>query len=86
MIFHSSGCNKDIPRLQEIYWWNGMKKYIADFVVTCLDCQQLKVEHQSLGGLTKNTDNPTWKWEDINMEFVVGCHAQQETVTRYGSL
>ena len=38
----------------------------------CPNCQQLKVEHQNPGGLTQVMDVPTWKWEDINMDFVVG--------------
>ena len=38
----------------------------------CPNCQQVKVEHQNPGGLTQVMDVPTWKWEDINMDFVVG--------------
>ncbi|WMV46470.1 hypothetical protein MTR67_039855 [Solanum verrucosum] len=26
--------------LREVYWWNGMKKDIAEFVAKCLNCQQ----------------------------------------------
>ncbi|WMV29753.1 hypothetical protein MTR67_023138 [Solanum verrucosum] len=58
--------------LHEIYWWNGMKKDITDFVDRCSNCQQVKVEHQGPGGLTQDIDTPTWKWEEINMDFVVG--------------
>ena len=32
------------------YWWKGMKKGVADFVVKCLTCQQIKVEHQRSAG------------------------------------
>ena len=49
-----------------------MKRYIADFVAKCLDIQQVKVEHQTLGGFTQNIDIPTWKGEDINIDSVVG--------------
>ena len=28
------------------YWWQGMKRDIAQFVCKCLTCQQVKVEHQ----------------------------------------
>ena len=34
--------------LQEVYWWNGMKRDIADFVSKCPNCKQFKVEHQKL--------------------------------------
>ena len=29
------------------YWWNNMKREIAQFVSRCLVCQQVKVEHQN---------------------------------------
>ena len=32
--------------LQKVYWWNDMKRDIADFVSKCPNCQQVKVEHQ----------------------------------------
>jgi len=32
--------------LREVYWWNEMKKNIAEFVAKCLNCQQVKVEQQ----------------------------------------
>ncbi|WMV46414.1 hypothetical protein MTR67_039799 [Solanum verrucosum] len=38
----------------------------------CSNCQQVKAEHQGPGGLTQDIDIPTWEWEDVNMDFVVG--------------
>ncbi|XP_070031854.1 uncharacterized protein [Nicotiana tomentosiformis] len=32
--------------IREIYWWDGMKKDIAEFVPRCPNCQQVKIEHQ----------------------------------------
>ena len=58
--------------LRDIYWVNEMKRDIAKFVSRCQNCQQVKVEHQGVGGLTQDIDIPTWKWEDVNMEFLVG--------------
>ncbi|XP_075088417.1 uncharacterized protein LOC142170412 [Nicotiana tabacum] len=58
--------------LREIYWWNWMKENILDFVARCLNCQQVKAEHQRPGGLAQNIEIPLWKWEMINMDFVVG--------------
>ena len=49
-----------------------MKKDIAKFVSGCHSCQQVKAEHQRPGGLTQDIEIPTWKWEEINMDFVVG--------------
>ena len=58
--------------LQEVYWWNGMKRDIADFVSKCLNCQQVKVEHQKAWVITQPNDIPTRKWEVINMDFITG--------------
>ena len=43
-----SDSTKMYNNLIEIYWWNGMKKGFAEFVVKCLNCHQVKVEHQNL--------------------------------------
>ncbi|KAH0641167.1 hypothetical protein KY285_037753 [Solanum tuberosum] len=56
--------------LRELYWWNGMKKGIAEFVAKCPNCQQVKVEHQQPGGLAQNIKLSEWKWEMINMDFI----------------
>ena len=45
---------------------------VADFVAKGRNCQQVKAEHQRLGGLTQNLYIPTWKWEDIKMGFLLG--------------
>ncbi|WMV23979.1 hypothetical protein MTR67_017364 [Solanum verrucosum] len=58
--------------LKEVYWWNSMTKSIAEFVVKCLNCQQVKVEHQRPGGMAQNIEILEWKWEMINMDFITG--------------
>ncbi|KAH0637947.1 hypothetical protein KY290_036496 [Solanum tuberosum] len=37
------GATKMYRDLREVYWWNGMKRYIADFVAKCPNCEQVKV-------------------------------------------
>ena len=37
-----------------------------------MNCQQVKAEYLKPGGLTQIIEVPTWKWEAINMDFVVG--------------
>ncbi|XP_019248588.1 PREDICTED: uncharacterized protein LOC109227982 [Nicotiana attenuata] len=58
--------------LKEVYWWNDIKMNIADFVERCSNCQQVKAEHERPAGLAQNIEIPLWKWEMINMDFVVG--------------
>ncbi|KAJ8773082.1 hypothetical protein K2173_028259 [Erythroxylum novogranatense] len=40
------GTTKMYYDVKGIYWWPGMKKDVAQFVSTCLTCQQVKFEHQ----------------------------------------
>ena len=56
--------------LREFYWWNVMKRDIADFVSKCPNYKQVKVEHKKPGGMTQEIDIPTWKWDVINMDFL----------------
>ncbi|XP_070040066.1 probable polygalacturonase At3g15720 [Nicotiana tomentosiformis] len=49
-----------------------MKKHIVEYVARCLNCQQVKYEHQQPGGLFQMLDIPQWKWERITMDFDVG--------------
>ncbi|XP_070007950.1 uncharacterized protein [Nicotiana sylvestris] len=37
--------------LRQHYWWRRMKKDIVKYVSRCLNCQQVKYEHQRPGGL-----------------------------------
>ena len=44
--------------LKHVYWWNGMKRDIAEFVSRCLTCQQVKLEHQKSSGLLQSFPIP----------------------------
>ena len=66
------GATKMYRDLREVYWWNGIKRVIEDFVSKSPNCQQVKVEHQKPGGMTQEINIPTWKWEVINMNFITG--------------
>ncbi|XP_070017341.1 uncharacterized protein [Nicotiana sylvestris] len=37
------GSTKMYHDLKEVYWWNNMKKEVADFLEKCPNCQQVKV-------------------------------------------
>ncbi|XP_049357897.1 uncharacterized protein LOC125822529 [Solanum verrucosum] len=67
-----SGSTKMYHDLKEVYWWGNMKKSVAEFVAQCPNCQQVKVEHQKLGGYMQRIELPIWKWDMINMDFVTG--------------
>ncbi|KAG8488859.1 hypothetical protein CXB51_016742 [Gossypium anomalum] len=58
--------------LKKMYWWNGMKRDISEFVSKCLICQQVKAEHQVPSGLLQPIMVPEWKWDRITMDFISG--------------
>ena len=40
------GVTKMYQDVKGMYWWNGIKKDVAQYVASCLTCQQVKFEHQ----------------------------------------
>ncbi|GJZ87750.1 putative nucleotidyltransferase, ribonuclease H, partial [Tanacetum coccineum] len=64
------GSTKMYRDLKQKFWWNGMKQEVARFMAKCLTCQQVKIEHQRASGLLQPLDIPTWKWDQISMDFV----------------
>ncbi|KAM6569147.1 hypothetical protein CsatB_017132 [Cannabis sativa] len=44
--------------LKAMLWWPGMKIDIAEYVVKCLTCQQVKAEHQRPAGLLQPLNIP----------------------------
>ena len=49
-----------------------MKKEVVEYLAHCIECQQVKVEHQYLAGLLQLLPIPEWKWEIISMDFITG--------------
>ena len=56
------GSTKMYQDLRRLYWWDKMKRGIAQYVQTCLVCQQVKAEHQKPSGLLQSLEIPEWKW------------------------
>ena len=66
------GVKKMHADLRRLFFWSGMKHDIADYVARCLKCQRVKVEHQHPKGLLQPNLIPSWKWDIISMDFIVG--------------
>ena len=56
--------------LKKLYWWNNMKKEIAEYVSKCYAYQLVNIEHKRPVGELKSLLVPEWKWEHITMDFV----------------
>ena len=49
-----------------------MKREIAKYVAECDTCQRVKASHFKVAGTLQPLPIPSWKWEDISMDFIVG--------------
>jgi hypothetical protein len=58
--------------LKQHYWWTKMKIKIARYVARCDTCRRVKAIHLKAAGPLQSLPIPTWKWEDISMDFIVG--------------
>ncbi|KAK8504636.1 hypothetical protein V6N11_013782 [Hibiscus sabdariffa] len=66
------GSVKMYKDLKPLYWWPRIKSAITDYVLRCLMCEEVKVEHQAPTSLLQPLKFPQWKWEKITMDFVSG--------------
>jgi hypothetical protein len=49
-----------------------MRREIAKYVSECDICQRVKASHLKTAGTLQPLTIPSWKWEDISMDFIVG--------------
>jgi len=66
------GSNKMYQDLKQRFWWTRMKREIAKYVSECDICKRVKASHLRSAGPLQPLSIPSWKWEDISMDFIVG--------------
>jgi hypothetical protein len=66
------GSTKMYQDLKQHYWWTKTKIEIARYVAKCDTCRRVKAIYMKAAGPLQSLPNPTWKWEDISMDFIVG--------------
>jgi hypothetical protein len=64
------GSTKIYQDLRRNFWWTRMKREIAKYVSECDTRQRIKASHRKISGTLQPL--PSWKWEDISMDFVIG--------------
>lgn len=62
--------NKMYHDLRSLYWWTRMKRKIAKYISECDTCQRVKASHLKVAGILQPLPIPSWKWEDICMDFI----------------
>jgi hypothetical protein len=58
--------------LKPMYWWTKMKREIAQYVSECDTSQRIKASHLKSAGALQPLSVPSWKWDDISMDCIVG--------------
>jgi hypothetical protein len=66
------GSTKMYQDLKKHYWWTKMKIDIARYVTKCDTCRRVKAMHMKTAGPLQSLPIPTWKWEGISMDFIMG--------------
>src|SRR5579859_2850404 len=66
------GSSKMHQDLKQQFWWTRMKREVAKYVSECDTCQRIKASHLRVAGPLQPLPIPSWKWEDISMDFIVG--------------
>ncbi|GJT73179.1 putative reverse transcriptase domain-containing protein [Tanacetum coccineum] len=60
--FVHPGADKMYHDLHGMYWWPGMKRYIATYVSMCFTYAKVKAEHQRPSGLLQLLSFEYWKF------------------------
>jgi transposase InsO family protein len=58
--------------LKQNFWWTRMRREIAQYVSECDIRQRVKASHLKTAAILQPLPIPSWKWEDISMDFIVG--------------
>jgi hypothetical protein len=66
------GSTKMYHDLKQNFWWSNMKADIAKYVAECDTCHRMKASDLKSAGVLQPLSIPTWKWDDISMDFIVG--------------
>jgi hypothetical protein len=52
------------------YFWSGMKKQVANYIIGCLEFQMVKTEHKHLTVFLQPFPILKWKWEVVIVDFI----------------
>lgn len=67
-----SGIPVTYRRVKQLFAWPGLKKYVQNFVSSCVVCQQAKSERVKYPGFLEPLSVPQSAWQMVSMDFVEG--------------
>jgi hypothetical protein len=66
------GSTKMYHDLRQQFWWTRIKHETARYVSECDTYRKVNADYIKPGGLLQSLSILDWKWDDINMDFIVG--------------
>jgi hypothetical protein len=67
-----SGVQATYQHLRKLYYWEGMKSDVENYVRQCQVCQQAKPLHTKPAGLLQPLPVPEHPWHHLTMDFIEG--------------
>ena len=64
------GWQRNHALLKQGYYWPQMRDDVAEYVRTCLTCQQDKSDKQKTPGLLEPLLVPMRPWESVSLDFI----------------
>ena len=64
--------------LRKDYFLPNMKNEVAEYIVKCIEFQQVKIEHRLPTFILQPFPIPDWKWEIINPNFITRVPKNQK--------
>jgi hypothetical protein len=62
--------HKTIVAIRGQYFWINMKKYVADCIARCMECQKVKSKNKHIVGLLQPFPNHEWKCAFVTIDFI----------------
>ena len=66
------GYQKMITMLREYYFCPNIENEVAEYIARCIECQEVKADHQNSSGLLQPLPILDWNWEIISLDFITG--------------
>jgi hypothetical protein len=60
-----------------------VNKDVDDYIVRCMECERVKVEHKHLVSLLQPLPIPEWKWKAVTIDFIT---KSPKTLRQHGSI
>ena len=64
------GRDKTVHRIKLRFEWVGVDQYVADYVASCVQCQQNKDSNQQVAGKLMSLPIPNRPWQIVGLDFM----------------